>query len=263
MATARQIAANQRNAKKSSGPKTAEGKRNSSGNAVTHGFTAKVHSMDAESHPQYKALRDHYLERYQPASEAEREIIEQMTHSQWNLRRLRLMEKGLMDNLFDKVLADEPDDCEWEETEADDRGEEWDGQLPGSTDDHTRRLAAVFDRGQKTLIRFARYHAHFAAQWWRCYRKLEKLHPSETKTVPSGSPDAPAPPPPQPDKMGSFSQTNADPAQRSPRLQPRVSVGVDAAGGAETEPRTRPLARARKMGHGKIVGLPDVTCSRG
>jgi len=215
MATAKQIAANQRNAKKSSGPKTAEGKRNSSRNAVTHGFTAKVHSMDAENHPQYKALRDHYVERYEPAGEAEHEIIEQLTHSQWNLRRLRLMEKGLMDNLFDKVLADEPDDCEWEETEADDRGEEWDGQLPGSTDDHTRRLAAVFERGQKTLIRFARYHAHFAAQWWRSYRRLEKLHPPQTKIepssppkakiVPSGLPDGRTPAP----KMASFSQTKA------------------------------------------------------
>ena len=54
MATAAQIAANRRNARKSTGPKTGQGKRASARNAVKHGIYAEI--ADAELKPIVEAL---------------------------------------------------------------------------------------------------------------------------------------------------------------------------------------------------------------
>jgi hypothetical protein len=46
-------------------------------------------------------------------------------------------------------------------------------------------MAACFFKAPQLLGRYARYSAHFSTQWWRCYRKLEKLH------EPDSSPETP------------------------------------------------------------------------
>ena len=56
MATPAQIEANRRNARKSTGPKTAVGKAASSRNAVTHGLTASI--ADAEVRVYYEIIRE-------------------------------------------------------------------------------------------------------------------------------------------------------------------------------------------------------------
>ena len=48
MASKKQIKANQENAQKSTGPKTAEGKKKSSQNSLTHGLTAVIHFDESE-----------------------------------------------------------------------------------------------------------------------------------------------------------------------------------------------------------------------
>jgi hypothetical protein len=56
MATPAQIEANRRNARKSTGPKTAAGKAASSRNAVIHGLTASI--ADAEVRAYYEIIRE-------------------------------------------------------------------------------------------------------------------------------------------------------------------------------------------------------------
>ena len=57
MTSFRQIAANRRNATKSTGPTTAEGKQRSRCNAVRHGLTAETVIGALEDAEDYKALR--------------------------------------------------------------------------------------------------------------------------------------------------------------------------------------------------------------
>ena len=54
MATAKQVHANQKNAKKSTGPKTVLGKRRSSLNSITHGLTCEKNVSIGENKKEFE-----------------------------------------------------------------------------------------------------------------------------------------------------------------------------------------------------------------
>ena len=73
MTTDKQMAANQANAQKSTGPKTGEGKVNSSMNAVKHGLLAKCALMPGDDVAQFDELRAALHLEFQPYLRAPRE----------------------------------------------------------------------------------------------------------------------------------------------------------------------------------------------
>ncbi len=66
MATPRQIEANRRNAQKSTGPRTAEGKDRSRFNGVTHGMTAKFDVLPGEDGAALTGRIDAWTADFQP-----------------------------------------------------------------------------------------------------------------------------------------------------------------------------------------------------
>ena len=62
----RQLEANRRNAAKSTGPKTTEGKAISSQNARTHGFTASTVVITTENRELYEFKRKQFHAELQP-----------------------------------------------------------------------------------------------------------------------------------------------------------------------------------------------------
>jgi hypothetical protein len=58
MSTTEQIKANRQNARKSTGPKTAEGKATASKNAVKHGLFAAEAVIEGENQADYEAYLD-------------------------------------------------------------------------------------------------------------------------------------------------------------------------------------------------------------
>ena len=66
MATEAQIAANRRNARKSTGPRTEEGKKRSSINALDHGCRANVLVMPGEDVGEYEKLSDAWKRSIRP-----------------------------------------------------------------------------------------------------------------------------------------------------------------------------------------------------
>jgi hypothetical protein len=87
MATPAQIAANQANAQKSSGPKTPEGKAKSSMNRLTHGFASAQSIIPGESHEAFIALLDELLIEHQPKTPTEEILVEKMAQTQWLTQR--------------------------------------------------------------------------------------------------------------------------------------------------------------------------------
>ena len=82
-----QLARNRANAQKSTGPRTPEGKRNSSQNAISHGFLARSILLPGESAARFHALLASYARRFQPASQDEHDLVETMAVCRWRLLR--------------------------------------------------------------------------------------------------------------------------------------------------------------------------------
>jgi hypothetical protein len=87
MATPAQIAANQANAQKSTGPTTQEGKAKSAMNRLTHGFASAQSIIPGESHEAFIALLDELVIEHQPASPTEEILVEKMAQTQWLTQR--------------------------------------------------------------------------------------------------------------------------------------------------------------------------------
>src|SRR5262252_5920913 len=95
MSSFRQIEANRRNARLSTGPVTEEGKNKSRQNAVRHGLTAEtvIHALeDAED---YAAFEMAVTADYDAQSAVERELVLRLASVLWRLRRATSIESGL------------------------------------------------------------------------------------------------------------------------------------------------------------------------
>jgi hypothetical protein len=87
MSTLRQIEANRRNAKKSTGPTSVTGKAASSMNALKTGIHAESLVLPIENPADLEALIDDYYRHYRPASPLARAFVDDLIRCEWHLRR--------------------------------------------------------------------------------------------------------------------------------------------------------------------------------
>jgi hypothetical protein len=97
MTSFRQIEANRRNARKSTGPKTEAGKQRSRCNAVRHGLTAETVIGLLEDADDYKAFEAAVIADYDAQSAVQRELVLRLASLLWRLRRATTMETGLFE----------------------------------------------------------------------------------------------------------------------------------------------------------------------
>jgi hypothetical protein len=97
MTSFRQIEANRRNARKSTGPITEEGKQRSRCNAVRHGLTAETVIGALEDAEAYQAFEAIIIADYDAQSAVERELVLRLASLLWRLRRATIMETGLFE----------------------------------------------------------------------------------------------------------------------------------------------------------------------
>jgi len=94
----KRILASQANGARFKGPLTAEGKRRSSQNAISHGVLAKHIVMHNESPEGFEAVMKDHLTRLQPADGVELGMVEELVASYWRLRRAWAIETRLLEN---------------------------------------------------------------------------------------------------------------------------------------------------------------------
>ena len=97
MTSFRQIEANRRNARKSTGPITEEGKQRSRCNAVRHGLTAETVIGALEDAEDYKAFEAAIIADYDAQSAVERELVLRLASLLWRLHRATTIETGLFE----------------------------------------------------------------------------------------------------------------------------------------------------------------------
>jgi len=106
MATLKQIEANRRNALKSTGPRTPEGKAAASLNALKHGLRARRAVLPGENQEEFHQLCDDLEAEWQPETRSEQFYVEQMAVSQWKLTRMEVAEHDLYEKNAEVPMLD-------------------------------------------------------------------------------------------------------------------------------------------------------------
>src|ERR687890_2032351 len=95
MGSKKQIQANRRNALKSTGPKTPDGKALARLNATKHGLLSQEILLPGEDEDALKELAERLWAELQPVGEMESLLVERIIDATWRLRRLSRVEAGI------------------------------------------------------------------------------------------------------------------------------------------------------------------------
>ena len=106
MASPSQTAANQANAKLSTGPRTTAGKACSARNATSHGLTAADVIVFPGEEQAFTDLRDGLAQDLRPAGAHQLQVFDQLVYHAWNRRRVRALIAGMVRELgFDPAAS--------------------------------------------------------------------------------------------------------------------------------------------------------------
>ncbi len=95
MPTFAQTEANRRNAQKSTGPRTEEGKKRSRLNAFKHGLTGQIDIMTGELREAHDAFVARIVLSLNPADALENQLAHSIAESHWRLNRVSTIENAL------------------------------------------------------------------------------------------------------------------------------------------------------------------------
>jgi hypothetical protein len=96
MISQKQLEANRRNAQRSTGPQTIEGKAKSSRNNLRHGLTGQISLLSTEDREAHDAFCNELIESFQPETPMESQLAQSIAEDNWRLNRIRAIE----DNMF-------------------------------------------------------------------------------------------------------------------------------------------------------------------
>jgi hypothetical protein len=97
MSTPKQIDANRRNAQKTTGPRSAQGKAASRANSLKTGLYTRSRVIAGEDPAELRALADRYFLRWEPATPEESFLVATLVDSDWLLRRYSLADAQIWD----------------------------------------------------------------------------------------------------------------------------------------------------------------------
>ncbi len=167
----RKVESNRRNAQKSTGPKTATGKKRVSRNAVRHGFFSKFlliqHRDGKESQDEYAGFYADARKHYKPLGWLEEIWLEKIVVGSWRLRRLIRCESGQI------ARALVGHSYELQQSKADDLAD------PDSVSSRDPEMDALTDHlllpEKEELDKLLRYEAMISRQLNHAITELERM----------------------------------------------------------------------------------------
>ena len=106
MTSAAQTASNAANAQSSTGPRTEEGKANSSRNALKHGLTARDLVLREDEREEFESLQSDLQAELTPEGTLETLTFNNILRASWDMTRFRRLESCLMASDIDPALDD-------------------------------------------------------------------------------------------------------------------------------------------------------------
>jgi hypothetical protein len=191
MISLQRLEANRRNALRSTGPRTEDGKQRSRVNALRHGLTAETVVGSLEDAEDYKAFEAAIIADYEAETAVARELVLRLASLLWRLRRANAIEADLFEIQVEAlrqrqlaVATQTPDDIvykafistasqetgEWQQSNGDQRGDEYKTSIRHLTHSFLR-LADLDSRA------FERLNRYEAALWRQTKQTLYALHP--------------------------------------------------------------------------------------
>ena len=184
MSSQKRIEANRRNAQKSTGPRSPEGKARSAGNATTHGLSSLNSNplapgcfLKIEDEAQFRILLGEYVTTYLPQQRDELDLLTEAAYAKWRQQRLWIAET----NTIEIAIAQNESDLR--------------KSLP--TANSNAHLANGMAKSAEMLKLYIRYGAQLHRHYLRCLKELRDLQIS--RPSPDDSPNEPTPPAPQPE----------------------------------------------------------------
>jgi len=174
MTSAAQVRANRSNARKSTGPRTPEGKAAASQNAVKHGLLAEQVVIKGEDPAQFECYRDGMLAELAPVGVVEEMLAERAVSLSWRLRRAERLQNAA----FAALDEGEPTPLlearheEWKQL----KGSEWERGLSGLFDEDAALGRVVVEDfgGARVLDRLLMYERRIESSLYRTMAQLRK-----------------------------------------------------------------------------------------
>ena len=91
----KQLEANRRNAQRSTGPTTAEGKARSSRNNLRHGLTGQITVLPEEDREAHDTFCDRLIAGFQPGTQIEEQLAQFVAEDAWRLNRIAAIENNI------------------------------------------------------------------------------------------------------------------------------------------------------------------------
>ena len=195
------IDANRRNAKKSTGPKTEQGKANSRRNSLTHGLTAQSCLLIGEDPQDLLDLLARLQAFYQPVGFAEEYLVERLAKNQFRTNRCAPMEAAIVN--LRMSIDTTPDELRSEQGTWGDRS--W-GYMRDAN-------------GGDAFTKLARYEIAMYREYDRTVKELERLQKNRRAA------EAPAPGKPATPRSGRQTKppTPIDSIEASPAATPKAA----------------------------------------
>jgi hypothetical protein len=155
------------NGAKSRGPTTDEGKAKSSRNALKHGLTAGSGNilLDREDRDEFDETLNKLLGIHEPATPAEKDIVEEMFAARWRIRRMWTIETGLLNA---EILTQQSSPSVSE----------------GSPDIHLSMAFRVLADDSRSLALANRYESRLQRTYDRAYKTLRELQQARKSEPP-------------------------------------------------------------------------------
>ncbi len=168
MSSKRQTTANRRNARSSTGPRTEEGQRASSLNALKHGLRSQLTVIPGENEAEFHALFDAFAEEAAPESARDLAAVRKAAACEWRLRRIAAIET----EMFTQALQQPAEEPTIDNIEA--IVERLAAQQAAAPQSPYAALAQRFLKGEiKHFNALARYEASLNRQYNQAWRELD------------------------------------------------------------------------------------------